>query len=193
MRLEILNNGYRFGTKLLFSTIKLFSGYPLPDAAKLIFYRPDFYGNAAKQFTQKAMRGPSTWSIGDREMMAAYVSRQNACPFCVKAHSAVAAGAYNDRGKVDEVLTDIEKAPIASSLRATLLMLGKLTRQHTITPDDIRTVLATGVSAEQIEDALSVAFAFNITNRLANAFGFYEPSDDAFEAGAKYLLKRGYA
>jgi len=193
MRLEILNNGYRFGTKLLFSVIKFFSGYPLPDAAKLVFYRPEFYGNAAKQFTQRAMRGSSAWSVGDREMMAAYISRQNECPFCIKAHSAVASGAYNDRAKVDEVLADLEKATITPSLHATLVMLGKLTREHTISADDVRTVLAAGVSTEQIEDALAVAFAFNVTNRLANAFGFYEPSDDAFEAGAKYLLKRGYA
>ncbi|HEY9003622.1 MAG TPA: carboxymuconolactone decarboxylase family protein [Mucilaginibacter sp.] len=193
MRLEILNTGYKFGTKLLFGVIKLFSGYPLPDAAKLVFYRPDFYGNPAKQFTQRAMRGPSSWSVGDRELMAAYVSRINECSFCIKAHSAVSAGAYHDRAKVDDVLNDIENAQIVPGLRATLVMLGKLTREHKINADDIRTVIAAGVNAEQIEDALAICFAFNITNRLADAFGFNVPSDDAFEAGAKYLLKRGYA
>ena len=44
MRLEILNSGYRPGAKLLFAVIRLFSGQPVPDAAKLVFYRPDFYG-----------------------------------------------------------------------------------------------------------------------------------------------------
>jgi hypothetical protein len=39
MRLDILNHGYGPGTKLLFALIRLFSGHPVPDAAKLVFYR----------------------------------------------------------------------------------------------------------------------------------------------------------
>lgn len=42
------------------------------------------------------------------------------------------------------------------------------------------------------EDALAVCAAFDITDRLADAFGFDLLSPEAFEAGAKYLLKRGY-
>jgi uncharacterized peroxidase-related enzyme len=193
MRLEVLNSGYKFGAKLLFGIIKLFSGYPLPDAARLIFYRPDFYGNPAKQFTQRAMRGPSEWSVGDRELMAAYVSGLNECAFCIKAHTATSAGAYHGHEKVDKVLTDIDNAPITPALRATLLMIGKLTTKNTVNADDMRTVIAAGVNPQQIEDALAVCFAFNVTNRLADAFDFAVPSNDAFEAGAKYLLKYGYA
>jgi len=193
MRLNILNNGYKFGTKLLFSIIKAVSGYPLPDAARLVFYRPDFYGVPAKQFTQRAMRGPSLWSVGDRELMAAYISRINECAFCIKAHSAVSALAYDDIDKIEKVFADLKTAPIDPPLRATLAMLGKLTREHHINADDIQAVMTAGVSPQQIEDALAVCFAFNVTNRLADAFGFFVPSDDAFEAGAKYLMKRGYA
>ena len=40
MRLEILNRGYRPGTKVLFALIRVFSGHPVPDAAKLVFYGP---------------------------------------------------------------------------------------------------------------------------------------------------------
>ena len=43
-----------------------------------------------------------------------------------------------------------------------------------------------------IEDALAVCAAFNTTDRLADAFGFELLSPEGFEAGAKYLLKRGY-
>jgi hypothetical protein len=53
-------------------------------------------------------------------------------------------------------------------------------------------VLAAGVSPHQAKDALAVCAAFNTTNRLADAFGFELLSPEGFEAGAKYLLKRGY-
>jgi hypothetical protein len=56
----------------------------------------------------------------------------------------------------------------------------------------MRAVLAAGVSREQIEDALAVCYAFNTTNRLADAFGFAIPGPNGFASGAKYLLKRGY-
>ena len=81
MRLDILNHGYGPGTKLLFAIIRLFSRHPVPDAAKLVFYRPDFYGARAKEFTHEAMRGPSRWSPGERELFAAFTSVLNQCPF----------------------------------------------------------------------------------------------------------------
>jgi alkylhydroperoxidase family enzyme len=53
-------------------------------------------------------------------------------------------------------------------------------------------VLSAGVSRQQVADALAVCAAFNTTGRLADAFGFAVLSPEGFEAGAKYLLKRGY-
>ena len=192
MRLKILNSGYRFGAKVLFAVIRAISRYPLPDAAKLVFYRPDFYGSPMKEFTHQAMRGHSAWSVGDRELMAAFVSKMNECTFCIKAHSAVAARAYQDKAKVAAVFSDLETAPIGEPLRATLRMLGKLTKDRAVDADDMGAVLAAGVSNKQIEDALAICFAFNTTNRLADAFGFAVLNTKAFEAGAKYLLSRGY-
>lgn len=192
MRPPILEHGYSIRTKLLFRLIRLFSGQPLPDAAKLTFYRPDFYGSYAKKLTHEAMRGRSTWSVGDRELMAAYISNVNDCPFCVGAHTATAAGAYQDPERVAAVLADLDSAPIDEGLRATLAILGKLTSDGTLTTNDIRSVLRAGVSPQQIEDALAVGFAFNTTDRLANAFAFQLLSPEGFTAGAKYLLKRGY-
>ena len=136
MRLEILNSGYSSGTKLLFGVIQTFSRQSLPDAAKLVFYRPGFYGKPAKKFTQEAMRGPSAWSVADRELMAAYVSKVNETAFCIGAHTATAGQAYQDPAKVQAVLTDLDSAPIGDSLRATLRMLGKLTREGKVDAGD---------------------------------------------------------
>jgi uncharacterized peroxidase-related enzyme len=192
MRLDILNHGYRPGTKLLFALIRLMSGHPVPDAAKLVFYRPDFYGARAKEFTHEAMRGPSAWSVGDRELMAAYVSKVNDSAFCIGAHTATASQAYRDGPRVAAVLADLDSAPVEEPLRATLRMLGKLTAEGELSHGDMREVLAAGVSAQQVQDALAVCAAFNTTDRLADAFGFEVLSPEGFAAGAKYLLKRGY-
>lgn len=192
MRLDILNRGYSAPTRLLFALIRMFSGHPMPDAAKLVFYRPDFYGAHAKTFTHEAMRGPSAWSVGDRELMAAYVSTLNESAFCVAAHTATARRAYQNGPLVAAVLADLESAPVEEALRATLRMLGKLTTEETLTATDVRDVLAAGVSRQQVEDALAVCVAFNTTARLADAFGFEVLSPEGFEAGARYLLRRGY-
>ena len=192
MRLEILNRGYGPGIRLLFALVRVFSGHPLPDAAKLVFYRPAFYGSRAKDFTHEAMRGPSAWSVADRELMAAFVSKVNQCAFCIGAHSATAGQAYQDSAKVQTVLADLDSAPIEEGLRATLRMIGKLTREGTVSAEDMRQVMSAGISRQQVEDALAVCAAFNTTDRLADAFGFQLLSPEDFEAGARYLLKRGY-
>lgn len=192
MRLAILDKGHGFGSKIMFAMIRLFSGQRVVDAVKLVRYRPEFYGAVMKHLTHEAMRGPSAWSIGDRELMAAFVSKVNGTEFCLKAHSAVAERAYQDGRRVRAALADLDSAPIGEPLRATLHALGKLTREHALDANDLRAVLAAGASRAQIEDALAVCLAFNVTDRLADAFGFAVPGPKAFEAGAKFLLARGY-
>jgi AhpD family alkylhydroperoxidase len=120
------------------------------------------------------------------------VSKVNNSPFCVGAHTATAARAYQDRDTVAAALADLDSAAIDEELRATLGMVGKLTSEGTLSAEDVRAVLTAGVSRQQIEEALAVSFAFNTTDRLANAFAFEVLSQEGFEAGAKYLLTRGY-
>ena len=68
-----------------------------------------------------------------------------------------------------------------------------MTRQHdSVTEDDVRALLALGVTRAQVEDALDVGFAFNVITRLADTFEFEVGPRAAFEAGAKSLLSRGY-
>lgn len=192
MRLRVLDSGHGFGTKALFALIRTVSRQPVLDVVKLVKYRPDFYGEPMAALTQEAMRGASAWSVGDRELMAAFVGKTNQCEFCIKAHSAVAQRAYGDERIVSTGLSDPSTAPIEEPLRATLLMLGRLTRGQAVDADDMRAVLAAGASRQQIEDALAVCFSFNVICRLADAFGFFVPGHNAFAAGAKYLLSRGY-
>jgi alkylhydroperoxidase family enzyme len=192
MRLAILDRGHSLGTKILFLLIRAASRQPVLDVIKLVKYRADFYGKPMQGVTQEAMRGPSEWTVADRELMAAFVAKTNDCEWCMKAHAAVAEGAYRDGAIVSAVLLDFETAPIEEPLRATLRMLCRLTREHAVNADDMRAVLAAGGSREQIEDALAVCFSFNTIGRLADAFGFLLPGPKAFQAGAKYLLARGY-
>jgi uncharacterized peroxidase-related enzyme len=192
MRLTILDHGHGWSHKVLFAAMRTFTRQPVPDAMKLALYRPDFSGKLMGALTQRAMRGPSAWSVGDRELMAAVVAQANQCEFCVRAHGAVAERAYGDPRRVATVLADLEQAPIEEPLRATLRLLAKLTREHAVTTDDMRQVLAAGVSRPQIEEALAVSFAFNVTARLANAFDFFVGGPELFASGARYLLARGY-
>jgi hypothetical protein len=91
------------------------------------------------------------------------------------------------------VLDNLDTAPVAEPLRATLAFLRKVTREHErVTPDDIRGLVSAGVTRGQIEEALDVGFAFNVITRLADTFAFEVGSPASFDAGAQHLLSRGY-
>ncbi|MVU83298.1 alkylhydroperoxidase AhpD family core domain-containing protein [Nocardia sp. ET3-3] len=192
MRPDILEHGYRPTAKALFTMVRLFSGQPLPDVVRLMMYRPDFFGAHARAFTHQVMRGPSAWSVADRELMAACISQANDTAFCLAAHTATAARAYRDAPKVQAVLADIESAPVEDGLRAVLVLLTKLTRDGTVDAEDMRKVLPTGVTRDQITDALAVSAVFNVINRLADTFDFELQTPKGLETGAKFLLARGY-
>lgn len=81
MRLGILDSGHPLKTKAIFFMIKAMSRQPVPDVVKMLMYRPDFLGNWLQPCFREAMRGESAWSVGDRELMAAYVSKMNECEF----------------------------------------------------------------------------------------------------------------
>jgi alkylhydroperoxidase family enzyme len=100
--------------------------------------------------------------------------------------------AYGNEAKVTATLDNLDTAPIEEPLRATLRMLRKLTKEHAVTPDDMRTLLAAGVSKQQILDTLEVAFAFNVIDRLADTFKFAIQTPKGFASDAKFLMSKGY-
>lgn len=81
MRLAILDGGHGLRAKALLALIRTVSRRRVPDVVKLNYYRPDFYGTPMMRLVHEAMRGPSAWSVGDRELMAAFVSKTNECEF----------------------------------------------------------------------------------------------------------------
>jgi hypothetical protein len=53
----------------------------VPDIVKVGHYRKDFFGTPGFKAAHMIMRGPSDWSVGERELFAAFVSSLNQCPF----------------------------------------------------------------------------------------------------------------
>jgi hypothetical protein len=56
------------------------AGAPVPQIMHLFAYKPD-RTVALERFTQGVMRGPSPLPPGQRELIAAFTSRRNECPF----------------------------------------------------------------------------------------------------------------
>ena len=51
------------------------------DVVRTMSYRSELFGRPFSAAMQQVMRGPSDWSVGERELFAAFVSCQNQCPF----------------------------------------------------------------------------------------------------------------
>ena len=126
MRLREIERGDGFSNRLLIGFISVISRMRLPDAARVAFYHKGFFSAPMGAWTQAAMRGPSEWSVGERELMAAMVAKWNSCPFCVGAHGAVAARTM-ERPLVEAVLADFRSAPISEPLKGALAFLEIMT------------------------------------------------------------------
>ena len=81
MRLAILDRRHTLATRALFVLMRIMTGHGAPDVVKTLRYRRDFFGAPVGEVFQRALRGPSDWSVGDRELMAAFVSKANSCEF----------------------------------------------------------------------------------------------------------------
>jgi hypothetical protein len=81
MRLDALDHGHTLRKKALFAMIRVMTRRPVPDIMKMLMYRPDFFGTPMRALVHTAMRGPSEWTVAEREMMASYVSKANECEF----------------------------------------------------------------------------------------------------------------
>lgn len=80
MRLERVHRGHKLPERLRLGMMRLMMGHA-PGVVRTLLYRKDFFGARHSALTQQVMRGPSDWSVGERELFAAFVSRLNQCVF----------------------------------------------------------------------------------------------------------------
>ena len=81
MRLPILDNGHRLPQKLLLGLIRLVTNSEPVDVIKVFMYRPEYFGKPYCDLGHVILRGPSDWTIGERELFGAFTSKLNDCTF----------------------------------------------------------------------------------------------------------------
>jgi hypothetical protein len=81
MRLSNVARGDGIAARLLYGIIRVVSGFRAPDVVRTLRYKRHLFGRPHSAHTQAVMRGPSEWSVGERELFAAFVSRLNRCHF----------------------------------------------------------------------------------------------------------------
>jgi len=80
MRLNKVHAGHAFRDKAMLAMMRLVMGHA-PGVVRTILYRKAFFGRPFSELTQQVIRGPSEWTVGERETFAAFVSRLNQCVF----------------------------------------------------------------------------------------------------------------
>jgi uncharacterized peroxidase-related enzyme len=165
---------------------------PPSDVLRALFYRPELFGAPISHYCHALMRGPSEWTLGERELFAAFVSHCNGCEFCTGAHRAVAVRALGV-DVVTAVFQDYRNADVSQGVRAVLGFLYTLAQSpNAIGTADVQAVLDAGVSADALGTAIHIAAVFNVINRVADALGFDVPAASVVAKEAEHLFKHGY-
>ena len=80
MRIRKVHHGHRLRDRAMLGMMRLVMGHA-PGVVRTLMYRKSFFGRPWTDLTQQVMRGPSPWTVGEREIFAAFVSRLNQCVF----------------------------------------------------------------------------------------------------------------
>jgi hypothetical protein len=179
MRLDVLDRGHRRRTRLFLATVGRLSGVDMPDVVTMLLYRPEFFGGPMLDLTADAMRGPSYWTAGEREFLAAATARLFRLPFCIDAHTELTSIASG--GELD--------AEDPAAARPELLAVQAFLETVSATPD--RVADAPQLPGNALREALHVNLVWNVINRLGLAFGF-ELRDGQLHAGTRALHRSGY-
>ena len=81
MRLSKVESGHRPPQKLLLGFSSLITLSAPLDVVRVFMYRPEYFGRTFCDLAHVMLRGPSDWSVGERELFGAFTSSLNSCVF----------------------------------------------------------------------------------------------------------------
>lgn len=166
----------------------------LPGILGPMTFRPET-AKHLNALAETLLRGPSTLTSGERELIAAYVSHQNNCLFCHSSHGAAAAHHLGkDYALVDQVKKDFKSAAISNKLKALLGIAGKVQQSgRHVTPEDIEAARNEGATDLEIHDTVLIAAAFCMYNRYVDGLNTWAPEETmAYDEMGKRLAEVGY-
>lgn len=166
----------------------------LPGITSAFAYRPET-AQPLRALAEVLLRGPSTLSSGEREMIATFVSTKNDCYFCQTSHRAAAAHHLGGNYElVDAVRYDYQTAPVGAKLKALLAIAGKVQQGgKSVTSEDVAHARAEGATDLEIHDTVLIAAAFCMYNRYVDGLATFSPKDEQLydEMGAR-MANEGY-
>jgi uncharacterized peroxidase-related enzyme len=166
----------------------------LPGIRGPLAFRPET-AKPLNELVEILLRGPSTLTPGERELIATYVSSQNDCFFCQNIHGAVAA--YHLGGNeqlVADVKQNYEGAPVSNKLKALLAIAGKVQQSgKQVKPDDIARARQEGATDLEIHDTVLIAAVFCLANRYVDGLATWQPDDpEMYRARGAKTAQEGY-
>ena len=60
---------------------EILKGESVTDVVRTVSYRSDLFGRPFIDGLQESLRGSSEWTVGERELFAAFVSSKNHCRY----------------------------------------------------------------------------------------------------------------
>ena len=166
----------------------------VPGIRSLVMFRPET-GKPLFALAQTLLRGESTLTEAERELIAAYVSSRNNCKFCMSSHAAASRCLYGDEHElVDEVLQNPDGAPVSDKLKALLRIAGMVqVSGREVTPGAVERARNFGATDREIHDTVLIAAAFSMFNRYVDGLASWTPDDpETYAEMGKRMSEKGY-
>jgi hypothetical protein len=81
VRLAVVDGGHAPAEAKVLDQMRAEFGREPSGVVKTLYYRPELFGRPFSDALQHALRGPSAWSPGERELFAGFTSLLNSCHF----------------------------------------------------------------------------------------------------------------